>query len=148
MSGPSQLALALLAGCLVACGPPDFSRRFPAEAPPPGEIEGVFVLEEQTLARRADFRPAVDPELRLLAGGRFEARGFPLWRREAKRWRADREIDAIGIWRIVPHGERWGVSLTAPVGRVAMLGRHEDRWQLIFFYGDRESRQAMVFTRR
>jgi len=149
MTVPVRVAVALLlAGGVAACGRPDFSRRFLADRPQPDSLQGRYLLEEQTLVRGSAFAPAVDPEIRLLAEGRFEARGFPLWRHGQDGWSADRQVDATGVWRMIPYGGTWGVSLTAPLGRVAILGRHQGRIQLIFTYGERSPRDAMAFTRR
>ncbi len=140
-----------------ACGRPRYSDRFLTERPETAAVVGVYGLDEQSVVVDDDFTPPREPELRLLADGRFEARAFPLWRRAGEGWQLERTIDATGVWRVIRHGsvrrgpdERtaWGVTLTAPVARMAALGHHEERMQLIFVYGEVERGRVMVFTRR
>jgi len=149
MKRHARLAVAaLLAGCFASCGRPDFSERFLRGEPGTSAVRGSYAFSEQTLVGSSAFEPSADSGIRLLADGRFEARGFPVWRPDDGRWQLGRKIDATGVWRVIPHGETWAVSLTSPIARIAVLGRHEDRIQLIFVYGDVDRDRVMVFTRR
>lgn len=146
-----------VAGCLLlivsACGGTNYEARLVTDRPEAADLEGVYVLGEQTMVDPRGFAPPTPPELRLLPGGRFEVRGFPSWQIEGRRWTLARFLDATGVWRVIPHRgiegkTAWGITLTAPIARMAALARHDERRQLIFTYGDVNRGDVMVFDER